>query len=265
MPEDQFSSLPFLTRKMLSFEHATAFSLVVRVKADGADPLRIRGATREGLFTFRVIPDANYQLTESTFGLPDIPLWISVVDPENQYIQGKCFVSISLAVNGDIVQQLVSSYVSGNHWASWPLTMNEYGRPTPAQIITYNSSNPDAGAQHSFGPPGNTLWLLKALRFSLVTDATVANRVVHIVFSTGGFSTIDCISATAQAASLTRSYSCYPGISGGAAADDNDIIIPIPAGLILGGGDKIKTTITGGVAGDDWGAAQAFVEQYIDF
>jgi hypothetical protein len=44
----------------------------------------------------------------------------------------------------------------------------------------------------------------------------------------------------------------------------NNALVPIPPDIILSDGDRIRTQTTGIVAGDDWGAPQILVEEWIE-
>lgn len=250
---------------MLGFEYAASFQLQVRSKSRSAAALQIRGTTRQGPFVLSHVTLADASTKTETFNLPDVPIWISVIDLVPVFGQGRCFVSINLAINGNPLYALLAGNVSRNKSLTWPAANLEVQGITSAETVNIVGSDPAAGSEISEFTPAEDEWILLGMRFTLVTSATAGNRIVHLVLRSGGTSpTSECISATAQAASLTRVYTCYPTTPGGSFADDNDIIIPIPQRIKLQDGEEIATETTGLLADDNFGAPTMTVERYFN-
>jgi len=257
-------SLPFITRDMLSFEHATTFSLICRIQSDDIGPLTIRGATKEGPFTLRLegSPSGDFAVTTHTFNLPDLPIWLSVQDEIGGFSPGNVFVAIMLGVNGVVSHGLMSGYVHQQQPLSWPQADLRPQDPF-ARLRTTTGANPAAGAETSITVPAHETWRLISWDCQLVTDGNAANRIVHLKATNGGIVLFEVISATTQIASLTRNYHGNQQSVGGAAADDNDILLALPHNIILPATTTITTETTGIQATDNWGQPHAFFERWL--
>lgn len=260
---ENFQSLPFITRKMLSFENASTFSILVESRAGNAGGITIRGATREGMFTLQHVTTNDYSLSSEIFSLPDIPIWISALDTNGSQVSGDCYVAISLRINQDRVYQLAAGYVYKIEGVNWPATNIKESSVTKGQLLRVVSSDPAAGSELTLAVPSNTMWRVKAVQFTLVTGAVAASRIIHLQFSIGGSVMYDCISNTAQLISTQREYYCYPNLVGGSAAENTSIIIPIPEGILMKDGDEIATVTTAFNALDNFNTMRVLVEQYV--
>lgn len=244
---------------MLRFRGSTSFTLVVTSRATTTTTIKITGATREGAFTLKhsTLSDLSEQV--SSYNIPDMPIWISVEDENDLFSQRNCYVSVGLALNGDVVYWLTGGYISRSNTLSWPNSNIVYTLPPDIGTISLDwLQDPAAGAQISTNPVAGRISRIKGLYFTLVTDATVASRRVHIKFHTY----FECISSVDQTASTTRKYHCLPMGAVGTYADDDDIIIPIPHNMNLADDDSIQTTTTNMQAGDNFGPIYLWSEQF---
>lgn len=255
-------SLPFLTRKMLAFEHATTFQIRVQIRTSQTGTYTLRGATASAPFSFNFEPTADRTLRTHTFSIPDLPLWVSIIGPTNADQRGEAYVRMSLMINGDQMYHLASGYIYVDFAVSWPVGNLIEPVPPMGELVTLTGTNRAANNQISETVPANTIWKVKAVRFQFITDANAANRFVHLNFEGTAGPFLECISPTAHAASLTRNYSCFPTAPGGSVADDNDLIIPIPQDIILLPTYMIRTTTTGMQVGDDFDAPEITVERF---
>ena len=247
---------------MLAFEFAATFALIVRTKASIARDVLIRGATRDGLFTFRHTTTTDSALSTSTFSIPNTPLWISVIDVAGNFAQGSCYVRVDLSVNGDPLQGLVSGYLSKINSLTWPQADLGQTFPGRGALLTVTGDNPAAGDEWAFTVPADQIWVPKAIHFSLVTDGTAASRIVHVVIAPEGGDMIECISSNAQTATLTWNYSCYSAPSLSASLDGTRATIGIPSDIPLIAGSTIFSRTTAKVAGDNYGAPEIFIERF---
>jgi hypothetical protein len=104
---------------------------------------------------------------------------------------------------------------------------------------------------------------LRALRASLVTDATVATRTVNFIIDDGATTLLNFPGVTTQAASLTRAYNVAEyGFQPSAVGTDIFFYIPFLVRLFQAW--RIRTSTTNLQAGDDWGAPQMMVEEWIE-
>ena len=255
---------PFVTRDMLSFQHGVAFSLRVSTQATVATTLTIRGLTREGVFTVRVATTSDGVLNIENFRIPDIPISVVVIDSSTSNLQGRVYAVVNLVANGDILQELCAGYVYGPKGISYPAGSSQDMRPNGGFIDLKTSANPAAGAEITYSIAAGRSQLIKAIDFSITTDANVANRRVHIVFSMFSTRICEVFSDVDQAAGTTRVYSVMAMGDIPDRIDDNDIIIPMPANILLTGAATITTETTNIQVGDNISAANVLVEEWLE-
>lgn len=224
--------LPFLHRKMLRFEQATKFALVVQSNSVVATTVVVRGATRDGLFTIKHTTTSNEVTQTESFNLPDIPIWVSATVTKLDVEPDQVYVQLSFALDDDIMQPLCAGYIFGTNTVSWP--SNNLKAPIPdawSAPKTFSVTNPAAGSNFTFTGRIYSFAEIQSITFTLTTSATVANRRVHLSIFDGGLGNLDFHSSIDQTASQVRNYTCCAIGGAGSYANDNDIIIPIPPGL----------------------------------
>ena len=256
-------SLPFITRNMLDFEYASKFELVVFTRAFSLGQIRIVGATKEGTFTYRATTTTSTAGDTARFTIPDLPIWVSITDPDGDFKQGNLFVKVELSLNNDLIHSLCMGYVCQYKSLTWPMISTQETAPTIGQMDVTTSADPAAGAELTYTMNDAETWRIIAITFTLVTDATVTNRRVHIQFNPKQNGIFDIPCSVDQGASLTRKYHCVPIGTLGAYSDDNDIIIPIPDNLFLQGESKITTQTTNLQLGDNLGVMTIHRERFI--
>lgn len=249
---------------MLGFEYATSFQLQIRSKATAVRTIDIRGITKDGPFIFKHITTADSGTKTENFSLTDLPIFVSVLDPVGLLGAGGGYITLNLVINGNALYNLVAGYTGFNTVLSWPPAAYEPQTIPSGRQIPLVGADPAAGAEISVTNDAEEQWVILGISFTLVTDATVANRMVHLVFKEGSFVYAECIAGLAQGASLTRKYTCYPTTPGGTLAEDNDIIIPIPRRIKMMDTNDIITETTNLQAGDNFGAPTLLFERYFN-
>lgn len=263
MQDPNALQLPYLLRDMLRFEGSVSFGLRLQLRSYVAGTLTIRGCTREGIFTYKQVIAAATTMQTFNFRIPDVPVIISVIDEALNRIQGTTYCSLSLTANDEVIYKLCSGYVYDMKGISYPQTYAEDYIQGSGYLNTVVTADPAAGAMWSIPVTDGQQWKIKSIGTTLVTDATVANRRVHIKISTAAGPIIDMFSAVDQTASQTVRYVCA---SYGATTDELDngiMLLNLPPDIYLVPGDSIDVTITGGVAGDNLSTGQAIVEKFI--
>ena len=248
---------------MLTFEGMAVFELVVQSQGSTAGSIKIVGTTREGPFVLTHTPSVDRGLTTEKFRLPDFPILISVIDKGELYKRGECYVRVNVAINGDIVQQIAAGYVYQQVGLTWPITNIQEPMPPVGLLYTFNGTNPGVGNEIQESVPDNALWKINSVRFLLSAAAVAVNRVVHLIFQVDATTKFDCISNTAQTSGQAINYSCFPNLVGGSSANDDDIIIPIPQGILLPALSTIITETTALDVNDNFTGIEISVEEFL--
>lgn len=263
MQDPNALQLPYLLRDMLRFEGSVSFGLRLQLRSYVAGSLTIRGCTREGIFTYKQVIAPSTTMQTFNFRIPDVPIVLSVIDEALNRIQGTTYCSLSLTANDESIYKLCSGYVYDMKGISYPQTFAEDYIKGGGYLSTVVTADPAAGAMWTIPIPDGQMWKIQAVQTTLVTDATVANRRVHIKISTAAGPVIDMFSNVDQTASTTVRYVCA---NYGSTIDELDggvMLLNLPKDLYLVPGDSIDITITGGVAGDNLSTGSAIVEKFI--
>lgn len=111
-------------------------------------------------------------------------------------------------------------------------------------------NSPAVASGFTITPNTASGWLIRSLRFQLVTDANVADRAVMLSQTDGSNEYLRTAAVAVQAASLTRVYSAQPGTQAPGAVG-TFIGIHAPAdGFWLPNGHSLIVTIENVQAGD---------------
>lgn len=158
---------------------------------------------------------------------------------------------------------LAQGYVTADSALLWPGGAYPDSVEGPGILRSVTGTNPAAGVEVIEAVPTDARWRIRALRASLVTDATVATRTVNIIIDDGATTLLNFPGVTTQTATLTRAYNVAEyGFQ--PAAVGTDIFFYIPFVIALFQGWRIRTSTTNIQAGDNWGAPQLEVEEWIE-
>lgn len=180
---------------------------------------------------------------------------------------GQCFVVVEIVRGQAGAMQplgvVLQGYVTDTSGLAWPGTPMQPSIDGAGVIRSIAGADPAAGAEWSETVPTNARWRLLGVDAALVTDATVANREVVLTIDDGAAIVAEVAAGTAQAASLTRRYSFARGVQRGAPAASTIINGPAPDAMLMGG-YRVRSVTTALQAGDNWGAPQLWVEEWIE-
>lgn len=123
-------------------------------------------------------------------------------------------------------------------------------------------ATPAAGAEWVITGPGQGLWRVVSVAFTLTTDATVANRGVVLVVDDGTTVIARTGAGAVQAASLTQNYGAAVGTHTGAAGTALNVPLHNPYGVLLQPGWRLRTETVNLQAGDQYSAIAALVEEF---
>jgi hypothetical protein len=125
----------------------------------------------------------------------------------------------------------------------------------------FTGTDPAANAEISEAVPAGKWWEILAISVLLVQGATQTPQPTITVDdgTTVFFASLGASSA--QNASVTTRYTWAPGLTLSAGGAATSATAPLPSGLILPAGYRIKTVTAGKGANTDYGAPQFFVRE----
>ena len=127
-------------------------------------------------------------------------------------------------------------------------------------LIASLESDPAAGAEISVTVPGRAVWHVHAIRFTLVTDATVDNRIPILEIDDGQNIFASIPPPSVQTASITRPMSYYVGSERNSSFDAS-MMMPLPHSLIMLPGWRIRTSTVNLQAGDNYSAPVLYIRE----
>jgi len=155
--------------------------------------------------------------------------------------------------------------------SGYPSAVDAFGYPNsePDQALDGRGlanvvapANPIAGADYVIVVPAGVNWIVRSLRFQLVTAVAVANRQVDLRIDDGaGHIFADLAAPAVQAASLTGLYTWATGLN--PQSTNNIQQQGLPAEMRLAGGWRILTVTTAIQAADQFSGAAIELETFI--
>lgn len=180
---------------------------------------------------------------------------------------GSCWARVQvvrgLAASGIVLGTLCAGYVTSVQVIAFPGGRIQNMVEGPGNIRSITGTDPAAGAEMTETVPTGARWKLLALSIRFVTDATVVNRLPVLQYDDGTTIHFASDPEAAQVASLDHRWVTGPAIARlGAAWQTRQWAAPAP--VLLAAGSRIRTATDGIQAGDNWGAPQLLVEEWID-
>jgi hypothetical protein len=181
--------------------------------------------------------------------------------------RGQTYIDAGL-IRGDevvdgIFDQLVSGYIEANRVLVWPTATAQSPTEGPGVIRRITGTDPAAGNEVGEAVPTNARWRLLAFLATLVTDATATNRNVTLALSQAGTVYARVFSGVSQTASQTVIHCFIPNL-GTAPTIAGTLFSQGHAAVVIPSGYGIATLTQGLQAGDNWGAPQLLVEEWIE-
>lgn len=239
-----------------------SMDLLIEHYSNSARTLQIRGLTREATISADMTTSSDRSLVSTVIDIDSIPLFLTAKTSGTGVKRGELFVKIYLRVNGAIVALLMSGYVCDTSKFSYPGSNVENSTDGHGLIRSVTGTNPAAGAEISETVPTGARWRLIAVRFALANDATVANRNPRYIVDDGTNILIVPASTIQQTASAAYSYNVSSFGANVTPAYSSDFNIMLPE-VIMNEGWRFRTNTIGIQAGDDYGAPQLLVEEWI--
>lgn len=248
------------------------FALVIMNSVAGAIiVLRYRMVLPDGRMIISeevITPASDRSQVQLNVRLPDgFLLNLSILTAGTFTRRGQCFAQLALRrVTGSLraaISYLVQGYATNTNELTWPYGPSENAVVDTGILRSIAGTDPAAGVEISETVPTGARWRLHGLVVPLVTNATAANRLVQVVVDDGTTIFNRFPAVAVQAASLTVQYSAAAlGAASVAAGADNIILLPTPLDLLQGW--RVRTVTTNLQAGDNFGAPQLRVEEWIE-
>lgn len=256
------NALPFISRDHLKFGKESLIELVVVSVSNGTRVITIRGATRSGIIGGKHTSGSNFSRNTTRHRIDDIPIFFAIIPDFTATAQGSIFITVTLAIDGVDVMPLASGQIYTQKPLQWPSAAMEDVKPGRGLHTDFVLTTPSAGDDYETSTTANRLMHLLYGRVRLITDATVANRRMHLEVISAAGPTINTWAADDQAASTTRFYHFVQLGAVPDTADDDDIFVPLPADLWVRGESVIGTKVTNIQSGDALTFMSFAVEQF---
>jgi hypothetical protein len=206
--------------------------------------------------------------TTFTIGLPEGWLMgVRVVAAVTSFQVAAVFVRVELVrgLGPDqtplmIVAQGVVTTLQGLGWPGSPLRASVDG---PGALFSITGTNPAAGVEITETVPAGARWRLHAFQAQLVTDVTVISRDARFVIDDGANIFFTGGDETSQTANTTNTYATGSGIQRTGTVGPFQLW-PCPVAIELRPGYRLRTVTTNFQAGDNWGAPQYLIEEWLE-
>lgn len=205
------NSLPFLTRKMLVFDEASAFALEIITASDIVANVEIQGMTKEGIFRYNFQTTSNSLHQSTLLGVPDSPIWVTVKLQSDDLGINNVYALVYLIINGTKNLLLCQGFLGHLYGITWPEQLPYTQLQYRGKQETVTPDTEGTGSATIFDVPPGEFWIIKSARAQFITSAQVANRhmVLEINYVDGGVTT--CTMPYLQAASDDKYYSWFDG------------------------------------------------------
>lgn len=256
-----------------AFWVTTSDLLRVRSIASGSGTVVVSGAhlSPDGIvtpFRFAFFPQTDRTLTPGQIPLTDGWLLnVTVRLSSGALITGQSFALVELVRGGGsdafVIATLVSGYVTAVQPLAWPAGRVLNSLEGRGSLRSITGTNPAAGAEVAETVPTGARWRLISCVATLVTDATVSNRQASILIDDGANVLVRSGNNVSQSASQTR---LYIAAAFGAWGDMGSVPmgLSLPPDMWLLAGYRIATATVNLQAGDNWGAPQLLVEEFLE-
>lgn len=180
--------------------------------------------------------------------------------------RGLGFIQVGIMRGGvlaaNVAHLLISDYLFDIFPLIWPGGAIKFPRGDEGSFVNIAIASPAAGAEFVDTVPANTVYVVHAVSFQFVTAAAVADRLVRLIFDINVPTIHQSAAVAVQPASLTGIYcgssAGFAGLSIGL-----DFAIPIPQGLVLRPGHRIRSLTLNIQGADQFSSIRWYVERFI--
>ena len=219
-------------------------------------------------FTYLHTPATDRSVSLESFDIGEGYIVGLAVDVASGTVRrGHCFIELGLlrglTAAASVRQVLGRDYVTDGDGWGWPGAPIKSSLHGPGILRSITGTDPAVDTEISEAVPTNARWLVRSVRFTLVTDANAATRRVHLVIDDGTTTLLDIGAGGTQTASVTKSYNAFPeGPS--ATSVTAEVYLTLPGNLMLLQGFQLLTATQFLQATDNFGAPQLYVEEWLE-
>lgn len=220
-------------------------------------------------YVYTHTPNTNRTKATSDFPLGiGFPLNVQIIASSGAPILGQTYAQVQiirgLGGNTTTLATLLSNYVTSTQTIAWPGSPVVSSLEGAGALRSITGAVPAAGAEISETVPTGARWELLTFKFIMTCSVAVANRVPNLTVDDGAliFGTVPSYSTLVASAASTISYE--PGASAAINANSSFVASPLPIGLKLAAGFRIRTNSNGIQAADQFSAVQYLVREWIE-
>lgn len=212
----------------------------------------------------------NTDRTPATTVIALGPGWLSHVSvraTQGAPRRGQCFVVVELVRGRDNAMQplgvVLQGYVkelTGLAWPGSPIIDSPEG---PGVIRSITGTNPGAGAEVLETVPANARWRVLSVAIQFQASAAAANRETVLLLDDGATTYAAIPTGRTVTANQGPLITFARGVDRFAFATAVPIAAPFPLVEMMGG-HRLQTSTANLQAGDDYGAPQLLVEEWIE-
>lgn len=247
---DALPSLPFVTRPQLSFGGQTTFQLRVEVLVTSTEEMILYGMTREGIFTFSLVPSGAGGEHVFTLAIPDVPIWISLSKARADSAGSANYAEVSLMVDGNRSMSLCQGIIHQLASIAWPHHLNEANVQEDGEMTVIDATPAGANTEVSLTVPDHQIWEITGILLGFTADANAADRTINLFLTPNGASNLTRAGAATIQATEIQELSFIPGGTTAVITANTRQEIALPQRVVLRDGDTITTTTTNFQTGD---------------
>jgi hypothetical protein len=181
---------------------------------------------------------------------------------------GQTFARLSLVrgITANAVDEftLAADYVTAKLPLSYPGSGVLRSTDGAGALRSITGATPAAGAEISETVPAGARWELIAFLWQLITGVAVANRTSRLVIDDGVNVLWNAPTTPVQPASLTINYAAAQGLVAGFQDTFSTNFTPIPFGVKLAAGFRLRTGTVNLQAADQYGVVRYLVREWIE-
>ena len=237
--------------------------LFIESYANVATTVQIRGLTQNEMVILDHATTSNRALSTSVVSITAAPIYLTARTTTTSIKRGQVYVRVSLRIEGVVVALLFAGYVDDTAATAFPNGRIEDSKSGEGHIRSITGTDPAAGAEILETVPTGALWQVHSVSVNFICDATVANRQPKIRFDDGsnfvfygGFGANSVASENAQL--------CWAAVGAVSASSNAGRLNQLPIDVRLPAGYRIRTATAAIQAGDDYGAPQLLVEEWMN-